>query len=101
MVPNQDQPPKPLTQSVPKYPEEMRRFGIAGQVKVEFIVNREGRVINPVVVESENPAFDEEAVKAVATWTFEPGLKAGKPVNTKATISIVFGLDGSAAQKAV
>jgi TonB family protein len=99
VVATQDLPPKPLTQSMPKYPDEMRRFGIAGEVKVAFVVNKEGRVINPVVVESENPAFDEEAVKAVATWAFKPGMKAGKPVSTKATISIVFRVGGVGAQK--
>lgn len=99
VVAKQDLPPKPITQAVPKYPEEMRRFGIAGLVKVEFVVNRAGRVINPVVVESENPAFDEEAVKAVATWTFEPGLREGKPVSAKVTVSIMFRLEGGAAQK--
>lgn len=86
-------PPKIVSREAPLYPREMRRYGLEGQVMVDFEVGVDGKVVNPVVFESDNPAFDEPALKALLTWKFEPATSNGKPVKTKMRVPLVFNLN--------
>jgi TonB family protein len=87
------QPPRWLRRVPPVYPLALRRSGLRGNVTVEFVVNIEGRVQDPVIVSSLNPAFNEPAIEAVRKWTFEPGRSDGVPMNTKLRQSIEFALN--------
>ena len=49
--------PKVRSQAKPEYPYYLRRAGLSGRVKVEFIVNTEGRVEAAYAVETSHPAF--------------------------------------------
>ena len=62
------------------YPSAMKRYGLSGQVTIGFDVDAEGRVQNPAIVESDNPAFDEPALTALRQWKFSPALREGEPV---------------------
>lgn len=87
-------PPSAVKRTPPKYPFAMRRFGIGGQVMVDFVVDKEGDVQNPVVIQSDNPEFDAPALQSVRTWKFTPGTQDGEPVATHMRVPIVFTLDG-------
>lgn len=87
-------PAKPIRQAAPVYPFAMRRFGIRGQVLLQFTVDTAGKVQNAVVVESDNPAFDEPALTALRKWKFEPGTRDGKPADLVQRVPIIFQLDG-------
>ena len=52
----------------------------AGEVKVEFYIDEEGRVRIPVARETSDAAFANAAVDAVSQWQFEPPTSKGKPV---------------------
>lgn len=88
-----DQAPIPKFQARPQYPFEMRRAGIEGEVVVEFIVDTAGNVRNPFAVRSSQREFEQSAVQAVAKWTFRPGRKGGRAVNTRMAVPIVFTLN--------
>lgn len=88
-------PPRVLAQAAPVYPMAMRRSGLKGDVLVDFVVDREGRVTHAYVVRSMNPAFDEPALEAVRRWRFEPGTWGGTPVNTHMRVPIRFQLEGA------
>lgn len=88
-------PPKPVKRSPPVYPFTMRRYGIGGEVIVDFVVDLDGSVRNPTVHSSKNPAFDEAALDSVRAWTFEPGTRNGHPVRTAMRVPIVFQMEGS------
>jgi len=95
-------PPKAIFQAAPLYPYAMARFGIRGQVIFDFSVDEQGQVRNPVVAQSDNPAFDEPALKALRQWKFQPGTVDGRPVSTRMKVPIIFQLgsgtdDGEAA----
>lgn len=92
-VRSSDQPPQPIKLEPPVYPPGMARAGLIGAVKVEFIIDQEGRVRNPYVVESNNPWFERPAVEAVMEWKFQPGKKDGHPVDTRVEQLIVFNMD--------
>ena len=86
-------PAKAITRVIPEYPPFMRRFAIAGKVMVEFEIDTDGKVINPVVRESDIPPFDEPAIKAVLQWKFEPAMRNGRPVKSKSGFGMTFNPD--------
>ena len=52
----------------------------AGEVRVEFYIDEEGRVRIPVAKETSDVAFANAAVDAVSQWQFEPPTSKGKAV---------------------
>ncbi len=86
--------PKAVEQARPVYPTAMRRYGITGEVLLSFDVDVDGKVLNPVIARSNNPAFDEPAIAALLKWRFQPGAADGKPVKTKMQVPIIFDLGG-------
>lgn len=85
-----DRPPEPVVQPAPVFPFNLKREAIQGRVRVEFVVDTEGRVHQPFVIESSHPGFDEAACTGVARWKFRPGIRNGRKVNTRMQVPIVF-----------
>lgn len=77
------------------YPEQARKAGIEGRVIVQFIVNKEGGVENPVVLRGIGGGCDEEALRVVRTLKFKPGRQRGTPVRVRSSLPIVFKLKNS------
>ncbi len=76
-----------------KYPAQARRMGIEGKVFVEFVVNRDGTIVDVKAIKGIGAGCDEEAVRIVQSapaWT--PGKQRGKPVRQKMVIPITFRL---------
>ena len=72
-------------------PEEAIKNGIFGKVFVQFIVNKQGKVLNPKVLKGIGGGCDEEALRVVQNfpdWT--PGQENGKVVSVYYTIPIIF-----------
>ena len=84
-----DQKARIIYQPGPVMTEELRKKG-SGKVYIIFIVNEQGRVENPVVQKSSDPAFEKAALAAVRQWRFEPGKRNGKAVKFRMRIPIVF-----------
>lgn len=60
-------------------------------VKVRFTVNKEGKVINPEVLDSHpKGTFDEAAIKAVSQRKFEPKVVNGQKVEQVMTRTLGF-----------
>ena len=78
-----DQPLAPKRVVEPRYPEELRREGPAGEVKVEFFVDGSGRVRLPAVDPTAHPSFAREAATALLEWRFEPPTRGGRPALVK------------------
>lgn len=74
------------------YPAIAEKAGIEGRVFIQFVVNTEGIVENPVVVRGIGGGCDEEAIRAVKEARFRPGRQRGKPVPVKMTLPINFRL---------
>lgn len=85
-----DQKPRPLFQSPPNYPPELRKKGLEGTVSIVFVVDPQGRVTNPQVEKSTHPGFEKPALEAIRQWRFEAGVKAGKKVAFKMRVPITF-----------
>lgn len=72
------------------YPELALKAGIEGRVIVQFVVNSNGEVVNPVVVRGIGGGCDEEAIRAVKTARFQPGMQRGRPVSVRYSMPITF-----------
>ncbi len=78
-------------QSNLKYPEIAAENGISGKVFVNFVVAKNGNVVDAKVVRGVDPSLDQEALRVVRSspkWT--PGKQRGKPVKVQFTFPIVF-----------
>jgi protein TonB len=89
-----DSRPKPIFQSPPRYPNELRSERKKGQVYVVFVVNKNGRVENPVAKRATHPAFEKAAIDAIRQWKFEPATRGGEAVSAKMSQPITFNPPG-------
>ena len=74
------------------YPEIAKKAGVEGKVFVQFVVNEQGNVVDPVVTRGIGAGCDEEALRAVRDAKFKPGKQRGKPVRVKMSLPITFRL---------
>jgi TonB family protein len=85
--------PRVTSQPAPIYPFAMLSNGMKGEVLVDFVVDREGRVRNAFAARSLNPSFDDAAVDAVERWRFEPGRIGDRPVSTHMRVPVIFEIE--------
>ena len=81
-----------LSRALPVYPLELKKLGITGAAEVEFILDTEGHVRNAFAVSATHDAFGRAAVDCIQQWKFTPGIKNGRPVNTRLRQSFSFNL---------
>ena len=74
------------------YPEAARHAGIEGRVVIQFVIDEEGRVTQPVVIRGIGGGCDEAAVRAISEIRFQPGRQRGRAVRVRYSIPIVFRL---------
>ncbi len=83
----------PLNEVLPEYPDQARRRGIEGHVRLAFTITTQGRVENIRVVESSPPnIFDRSARRAAARWRFAPRTENGLAVEREAVKTLEFRL---------
>ena len=77
-----------------KYPVIAQENGIQGRAICQFVVNKDGSIVDVAVVRTSGDAsLDKEAVRVIKSmpkWT--PGKQRGKPVRVKYTVPINFRL---------
>jgi periplasmic protein TonB len=79
-------------QSQIRYPEIARKAGVEGRVFVQFVVDENGNVVDPVVTRGLGAGLDEEAIRAVSQARFTPGKQRGQPVRVRMSLPITFRL---------
>jgi len=84
--------PRVKHQIEPEFPEPERKKHRQGQVTIRAIVGTDGRIHDPHVIRSMNPAFDQRALEAINQWIFEPGMKDGRKVAVYVTVDMTFRL---------
>ena len=78
-----DKKPQARSQPGPRYPFELKRQGISGECTVQFFVDENGVVSDPVVVSASHEEFKKPCLDAVMQWRFSPGMKNGRKVATR------------------
>lgn len=82
--------PLPIRTADPKYPPETIEEHIQGEVVLYAIIRKNGSVDSIQVVHSLDPRLDKAAADALAKWEFQPGMRAGTPVDLEAVIHVPF-----------
>lgn len=76
-----------------KYPLIPQEQGIQGKVIIQFVVDKDGSIADPVVVRSVDPYLDKEALRVVSGMPkWNPGKQRNKPVRVKFTVPVTFRL---------
>lgn len=76
-----------------KYPTIAQENGTQGRVIVQFVVNKDGSIVDANVVRSVDPYLDKEALRVINTMPkWKPGMQRGKPVRVKFTVPVMFRL---------
>ena len=76
-----------------KYPASAQENGTQGRVVVQFVVNKDGSIVEPKVIKSVDPALDKEAIRVVSAMPhWQPGKQRGKPVRVRFTLPVTFRL---------
>ena len=76
-----------------KYPTISQENGVQGRVIIQFVVNRDGSIVDPVVVRGVDPYLDKEALRVISTMPkWKPGKQRGKAVRVKYTVPVMFRL---------
>jgi protein TonB len=75
-----------------KYPEMAKRANVEGKVFLQFIVDEQGNVVDPVVLRGIGAGCDEEALRAIREAKFKPGMQRGTPVQVKFNLAVTFRL---------
>jgi TonB family protein len=82
--------PKFFFGAAPDYPPELKKANLKGQAIISVRIGANGDVYDPFVKSATDPAFGDEALRAVRIWRFLPKVKDDYPVETKVEIPIVF-----------
>ncbi len=85
-------PSRLLRQPRPVYPAELQQAGVEGVVKMRAIVGKDGRLLNPRVMNSVDPRLAKAALDAVAQWLYQPALLNGEPIEVVTDIDMAFEL---------
>jgi protein TonB len=76
-----------------KYPVIAQENGIQGRVICQFVVNRDGSIVDVEVVRSVDPSLDKEAIRVIKSMPkWSPGQQRGKAVRVKYTLPVNFKL---------
>lgn len=84
--------PKAIYDPAPNYSREAREKHYEGVSVLRVIVGPDGKAHNIEVQRSLGYGLDEEAIKAVKKWRFEPARKDGEPVPVFVSIEVNFRL---------
>ena len=77
------------------YPKMARIIRKEGRVILQAVIDEEGRVTELEVLSGVLPdvGLDDEAVRAVSLWRYEPGTLRGRPVKVRMRVMVDFSLN--------
>jgi TonB family protein len=92
-----DELPALLNDLRPRYPEQLRAATVNGEVVVEYVIDRNGRVMANSIrtIRSDHPAFTRSVREALLTARFRPGSRGGRSVPVLVRQRIRFETDRS------
>jgi TonB family protein len=89
-LPGEVSAPAPVRKVDPKYPQDMIKEHVEGEVILYGVIRPDGSVDSIQVVRKLDPQLDANSVAAFKQWRFEPGTKNGQPVALEAIVHIPF-----------
>jgi len=74
----------------PKYPPELIKGHVQGEVVLYAIIRKDGSVDSIQIVRGLDPQLDRNAIEAFKQWTFQPATRAKVPVDSQVVIHVPF-----------
>jgi protein TonB len=87
--------PEPISCAVPKseYPDEAKRIGFEGTVRLRLRIDEEGHVTNAKVIEDPGHGLGAAAVRSISRWCrFRPATRKSETVATDIPFTVHFEL---------
>lgn len=85
--------PKKLSEPRVEYPEEAKRAGVEGEVKLLLRIDETGKVVGVKILKGPGYGLEAAAQKAAWSWRFQPALADGSPVVTEIPLTYTFYLE--------
>lgn len=86
-------PVRVLKQVLPKFPAGASRFGIAGDLIVQIVIDKNGQPTLPQIVRAlPAPTLSFVALEALKHWQFEPAKRNGEPVPVSFDLTVHYKL---------
>jgi TonB family protein len=85
--------PRALYAPAPQYSDRARHDKYQGTCVLSIVVGPDGKAYDVRITRSLGEGLDDNAVEAVQTWRFQPGLKDGRPVSVKINVEVEFRLN--------
>ena len=82
--------PAPLRKVDPRYPQNLRKDRVEGEVILYAVIRKDGSVDSIQLVRGVDPELDNNAMVALAGWKFRPAEREGVPVDLVAIVRIPF-----------
>jgi len=91
-----DKSPQIVRKENPAYPLSARRRNLTGKVTVKFLVDSNGKVRKPQILDAQPKGiFEQSVLDSISKWHFKPGIYQGREVATWVVLPIQFRLTGS------
>ena len=87
--------PVPFKKIDPKYPQDLMRDRVEGEVILYAVIRRDGTVDSIQLVRGVDEQLDANAMDALSQWKFHPASKQGEPIELEAIVHIPFHLPES------
>ena len=85
-------PPKRLEAPRPRYPEGKRRGRVQAAIAVRIVIDSQGQVHLPTLLEGDDPSLIYSGFEALRKWRFEPARAGGEPVTVWYKLTINYAL---------
>jgi TonB family protein len=82
--------PVPMHMTDPKYPPELIKGHVQGEVVLYAIIRKDGSIDSIQIVRGLDPQLDRNAIDAFKQWTFMPATRARTPVDSQVVIHVPF-----------
>jgi TonB family protein len=87
-----DRKPQVVKPAQPVYPPLLKFNGFEGSAVLEFILDAEGRILEPEVYRADHPAFGKAFLEVIPQWVLSPAVKGGRPVPCRVRLPIEFSI---------
>jgi TonB family protein len=87
------QRPEIVTNTLPEYPLAARKEKLEGQVIVESIIDTDGHVLFPRLLQTQPKGLGLAALDAICHWRFKPATLKGEPVKVYYVLTVTFKID--------
>jgi len=81
-----------ISEPRPSYPAELQRAGVAGTVKMQAVISKDGLVNDLKVTGSPDEGLAHAAMEAVWKWRYRPATLDGQPIEVLTMIDVNYEL---------